>query len=718
MAEIQKTSPIRLSQATHDLRNRSMAGEFGKQLTENYCAIIDVPNYEALSDYEKYTVALEAVVTQCPIRLVDGEWLAGSATFDRARENKFPAMIEGQEKWQNFWGKNDHLTPHHQKIITKGLRGLDEQIRESKEAYKNLPQKVHYLEQLEKTVEQIRRWHRRYMDAIDERIANTEGEVKARWQTVRQNLCRVPEEPAANFREAIQSLWFMLAFLRLNANWAAVGRIDWMLGPYLKKDLEEGTITLDEAREYVAHFWIKGCEWVDLLPPAGFPDGDGDGQFYQNVVLSGQDAQGNDETNEVTYLVLDVLEELRIADFPTSVRLSTKSDEKLVRRVAEVTRLGGGLIAIYNDDVVIEALVRFGYPREEACRYANDGCWEVQIPGKTRFSYKPWDVLAELHQNVLFLDQEGPSALPYESFDQLFDAYVEQLRTIFREYREARILWKPLRPNLLMSLLVENCIYKARDFVDYGAAYDVRSPHAGGIVDAANALQAIKHVVYDEKMMSLNEFMDILKADWEGHEELRLQLRRGLTYYGNGDKAGDAMMQKVFDAYTEVIGERKFYNGILYPAGISTFGRQVIPSFLDRRSANADGHKKGDILSNNMSPTPGSDIRGATATFRSYGSLDMMKLPGGTALEVKMSYATVRGDDGLEGLVDLLYSFCELGCHFAQLDVVDAAMLKKAYEDPETYGNLVVRVSGWSARFKTMGRKWQQMVMERTEMGY
>lgn len=718
MAEIQKTSPVRLSQATHDLRNRAMAGEFGKALAENYCAIVDVPNYAALSDYEKYTVALEAVVTQCPIRLVDGEWLAGSATFERARENKFPAMLPNQQKNQNLWGKNDHLTPHYQKILTKGLRGLDEQIRESKEAYKLLPQKIHYLEQLEKTVEQIRRWHRRYMDAIEERIAETEGEIKARWQIVRQNLSRVPEEPASNFREAIQSLWFMLAFLRLNANWAAVGRIDWMLGPFLKKDLEEGTITLDEAREYVAHFWIKGCEWVDLLPPAGFPDGDGDGQFYQNVVLSGQDAQGNDETNEVTYLVLDVLEELRIADFPTSVRLRAKSDEKLVRRVAEVTRLGGGLIAIYNDDVVIEALVRFGYPREEACRFANDGCWEVQIPGKTRFSYKPWDVLAELHQNVLLLDQEGPSNLPYENFDQLFEAYVEQLRTIFRQYREDRILWKPLRPNLLMSLLVENCIYKARDFVDCGAAYDVRSPHAGGIVDAANALQAIKHVVYDEKMMSLNEFMDILKADWEGHEELRLQLRRGLTYYGNGDKAGDAMMQKVFDAYTEVIGERKFYNGILYPAGISTFGRQVIPSFLDRRSANADGHKKGDILSNNMSPTPGSDVRGATATFRSYGSLDMLKLPGGTALEVKMSYSTVRGEDGLDGLVDLLYSFCELGCHFAQLDVVDAAMLKKAYDDPETYGNLVVRVSGWSARFKTMGRKWQQMVMERTEMGY
>jgi len=719
MAEIQKTSPIRLSQATHDLRNRAMAGEFGKALKENYCAMVEVPNYDDLSLYQQYTAALEAVVTQCPIRLVDGEWVCGSATFERARENRFPAMLPEQDRQKNLWGKHDHLTPHYQKVIKRGLRGLEEEIAKSRLAHADEPEKLHYLDQLEKTLELFRFWHKRYMDALDQRIAATEGETQARWKTVRENLHRVPQEPASNFREAIQSLTFTFMFLRLTGNWAGVGRVDWMLWPYLKKDLEEGAITLDEAREYVAHFWIKGCEWVDLLPPVAFPDGDGDGQFYQNIVLGGRDAQGNDETNPVTFLVLDVLEELRIADFPTSVRIHRNSPETLIRRVAEVTRLGGGLIAIYNDEAVVDSLVGFGYTREEACRFANDGCWEVQVPGKTRFTYKPWDILAELHQYVLMLDEPGPSNLPYESFDELFAAYEARLRQIFYEYTETD--WKFFRPNLIMSLLVEDCIGTARDFAEplhSGAIYRVRSPHGGGIVDAANALQAIKYVVYDEKMMSLNEFMDILKADWEGHEELRLHLRHGLTYYGNGDREGDAMMQRVFDAYTAIIAERPTHNGLLFPAGISTFGRQVMPLFMDRRSANADGHKKGDILSNNISPTPGSDLRGATATFRSYGSLDMMKLPGGTALEVKMSYATVRGDDGLEGLMDLLYSFCELGCHFAQLDVVDAAMLKKAYDDPETYGNLVVRVSGWSARFKTMGKKWQQMVVERTEMGY
>ena len=251
-----------------------------------------------------------------------------------------------------------------------------------------------------------------------------------------------------------------------------------------------------------------------------------------------------------------------------------------------------------------------------------------------------------------------------------------------------------------------------------GAVYHVDSPHAGGIVDAANALRAIQYVVYEQKMMSLNEFMDIVKADWEGHEDLRVKIRHGITYYGNGEAESDAMMKRLFDAYVEMIGKHKFDNGVLYPAGISTFGRQVNPEFLNRRTANPDGHKKGEFLSNNISPTPGTDLRGATATLRSYGSLGMLDLPGGTALEIKMSNATVRGDDGLDGLVDLFYAFCELGCHFAQLDVVDAELLKKAYEDPEAYGTLVVRVSGWSARFRTMQRQWQKMVVERTEMGY
>ena len=712
----------RLSDFTRDFCERSMDGEFGRALKNSYCALVDAEGYYELSPAKRYNRCLKAIVQQAPIRLIDGELFSGSATFDLARNHSVPAAFSHDPKKKPLLGSVSHLTPHYQKILKRGIRGLEEEITKKRVRYDGKTPKLdrlEYLDQLKLALEFMKFWHQRYLDAIDERIAATDGEIKARWETVRTNLERVPYEPARNFREAIQSLWFTFAFQRLTGNWAAVGRFDWMLGPYLKKDLEEGTITLDEAREYVAHFWIKGCEWVDTYTCIGHHDGGGDGQFYQNVVLSGQDVDGNDETNEVTYLVLDVLEELRIADYPTSVRISSKSPEKLIRRVAEVTQLGGGLMAVYNDDMVIDAMVNFGYCREEACRYANDGCWEVQVPGKTAFRYWPWDVLADLQQGVLKLADGLPSDLPYETFDQLFDAYTDYLKQRFKEFTER---CRPERSvNLAMSLLVEDCIGNATDYDALwgsGALYQVDSPHAGGIVDAANALQAIQYVVFEKKMMSLNEFMDIVKNDWQDHEDLRMHLRTQLTYYGNGDKQGDAMMQRLYNAYVDKVCYRRFYNGILFPAGISTFGRQVTDEFLHNRTANPDGHKKGEFLSNNISPAPGTDLQGATATLRSYGGLDMMKLPGGTALEIKMSHATVRGEDGVEGLMDLLYAFCQLGCHFMQLDVVDAAMLRKAQEDPENYGNLVVRVSGWSSRFRTLEEQWQRMVIERTEMGF
>ena len=717
-------TPRRLSDLTHALCDRALSGEFGKALSSSYCAIVSDPAYPSMTRLEQFNACIKAIVEQSPIRLIDGELLSGSATFDLSRSHKVPAAWKDTPT-QALFGSKSHLTPHYPKILKKGVRGLEEEIAASRKKYDGSsgispkPEKLEYLAQLEVIVDLLKYWHQRYLDAIDVRIAETDGDLQCRWQQIRETLAYVPYNPARNFREAIQSLWFMFVFQRLTGNWAAVGRFDWMLGPYLEKDLADGTITLDEAREYVAHFWIKGCEWVDTVTCTGHDDGGGDGQFYQNVVLSGQDENGNDETNEVTYLVLDVLEELRIADYPTSVRIRSNSPEKLIRRVAEVTQLGGGLMAVYNDDVVIESLVRFGYARSEACRYANDGCWEVQIPGKTNFRYWSWDVLADLQQGVLQLHTTEPSALPYKNFEQLYDAYIAYLQDRFRHFTEHQKY--TYTPNLAISLLVEDCIGNAVDYghsLNSGAVYTVHAPHAGGIVDAANALQAIQWVVYEKKMMSLNEFMDIVKHDWEGHEALRMQLRTQLTYYGNGDKQGDAMMQRLYNAFVDKICTRKFYNGLLLPAGISTFGRQVTDEFLDFRTANPDGHKKGEFLSNNITPTPGTDLQGATAVLRSYGGLDMKKLPGGTALEIKMSHATVRGEDGIEGLMDLLYAFCDLGCHFMQLDVVDAHMLKRAQEDPDNYGNLVVRVSGWSSRFRTLEKQWQQLVIDRTEAGF
>ncbi len=710
--------PKRLSDGTHALAERAKSGEFGKAMAEHYCAFVDDPNYTNLSVRKQYNACIQAIVEQDVIRLTDGEWLAGSASFDKARNHTVPVCVNRKDEQEIVFESHSHLTPYFQKVLLKGIHGIEEDIARSRELHRDDSDKTEFLDEMQVTVNHLKRWHQRYLEAIDLRITQTEGDIRARWQIVRENLTRVPLEPAENFREAIQSFWFIFAFLRACGNWPAVGRFDYILWPYLEKDLETGRITLDEAREYVAHFWIKGCEWVTLETNPGNRAGSGDGQNYQNVVLGGQDAEGNDVSNELTYLVLDVIEELGISDYPTSVRISANAPERLVRRVAEVVRYGGGILAVYNDDIVIPALVEFGYSREEACLYANDGCWEVQVPGKTCFDYWAWDVLSRFQMSTLRLGEPGASVLPYQSFDELFDAFVEDIRKDFIEYTERPRPRNEQRVNLIMAMLVDDCIERALDYVQGGAHYQVLSPHGGGLPDVANAMQAIRYVVYEKQMMSLNEFMDVVKADWAGHEELRQQLRTQLTYYGNGDEQGDAMMQRVFSAYVDMIGSRKTYNGYLFPAGISTFGRQITAEFLDYRTANPDGHKKGEFLSSNIDPTPGTDVAGSTALLRSYGSLDMLHLPGGTALDMKLSSATVRGEDGIEGLMDFLYAFCDLGCHFLQPDIVDSALLREAQKNPENYSNLCVRVSGWSARFRSLSEEWQNMVINRTEAGY
>ena len=201
----------------------------------------------------------------------------------------------------------------------------------------------------------------------------------------------------------------------------------------MKKDLAAGILTLDQAREILAHFFIKGCEWITGKGDIG---GGGDANHYQNIILSGTDEKGKDVTNEVTYLILDIIEELGISEFPISVRINGNTDEKLLRRISEVMRHGGGIIAIYNEEVVIKSLTDYKYSFFEAVNFANDGCWEVQIPGKTHFSYIPFDALAVLQKKTL--QGYENTNITFDSFEELYKNFIQdinrQVQEIFNIY--------------------------------------------------------------------------------------------------------------------------------------------------------------------------------------------------------------------------------------------------------------------------------------------
>ena len=556
-------------------------------------------------------------------------------------------------------------------------------------------------------------WHRHHMEALDRLAGQSTGEEQATYLRVREALRNVPERPPETFHEAVQSLWFMYAFQRLMGNWSGIGRIDEMLGPYLERDLAEDRITLDEAREILAHFWIKGCEWIGAFDTRG----SGDAQHYQNIVLAGVDAEGKEVVNDVTYLVLDVVEELHISDFPIAVRINAHTPKKLLRRVAEVQRHGGGIVAVYNEKVVLDGLVRFGYSLEEARCFANDGCWEVLIPGKTTFSYVPFDTLSLLHETLGLRDPSQPPPA-YEDFGSLYAAFVKRVSDHVDRHNRVADGWAVNGPPTpLISMFVDDCIERGRGYFDRGSHYTVLAPHAGGMPNAANSLLAIRKLVYEERSLTLAEFVQILRDDWKGQEPLRQLVLNRIEFYGNDDPESDAMLARLYNDYTESVDRVRERNGVLRPAGISTFGREIEWSRVPDapRKASPDGHHAGDILATNFSPSPGTDRKGPTAVLKSYCNVDFTRVPNGATVELKLHPESVKDERGLDAMVALMRTFARLGGFFMHIDVVDSALLLDAQRHPEKYPNLSVRIAGWSARFATLDKNWQDMVIGRTQ---
>ena len=655
----------------------------------------------------RYARCVQLIAEEAPLRIFPGLRLVGSASLRQATGHVLPVLCDGQPAFYS----TSHLTPGFDHVLQVGYRGLRAQV-EARLAAGDLDARgTELLHAMRLCLDAAATWQQRYLRQLDAMAEAADGDERARLLAMRENLCTVPEQPPANFAQAVQALWFLFAFQRLCGNWPGIGRIDAMLGDFLARDLAGGAITLDEARELLAHFWIHGCEW------AGAPDcfgGSGNAQFYQNIVLAGVDAEGNDLINEVTYLVLDLVEELHISDFPIAVRLHRHSPARLLRRIAEVQRHGGGMVAVYNDEVVIPALVAFGYPLDKARCYANDGCWEVQIPGETCFSYRPFDTLALL-QEVLGVTTEGePPA--YADFASLYAAFHARLaRQIAEIYREADTFALGGRPATLVSLLEKDCIARGRGYHDRGTRYTVYAPHAGGLPDTGNNLLAINKLVYQEGRLTLPELVACLRADWQGQEALRRHMLQALDYYGNDAMAADAMVKRVFDNYLALVGEVHERDGVLRPPGVSTFGREL--EWRDQRRATADGHHRGAILATNFSPSPGTDKAGPTAVLNSHCAMDLVSLPNGTALELKLLPDHVHGEAGIAALIALLRSFVQLGGFFMHIDVISNELLRDAQRHPEQYANLAVRVSGWSARFVTLDERWQEMIINRTEQG-
>ncbi len=696
--------PIRLSKNTRQFAYDSLNHKYG--LDSKKVAAIhldDIKDFETLTPLEKYNISIREIAKKAPIRICEHEKISGAATLGDAIYHRVPVLYHQQMVFESV----SHLTIDFETVLKKGINGIEKDVKESLEKYKGTS-KEDFLKSCQHCIQSFKIWHKRYLKALKDKKGYEQNYI---------NLLQVPFKKAKNFHEAVQSIWFTFAFVRLCGYWPGIGRIDYLLGNYLKQDLKEGILTLKQAREILAHFFIKGCEWI-----CGGDYGSGDAQHYQNIVLSGVDENGNIIDNEVTYLVLDILEEFNIGDFPTTVRISQKTSQKLLKKVAKVMAYGGGVLAIYNEEKVIQAFLEAGYELKEARNFANDGCWEVQVPGKTYFIYMPFDALRILQVNTL---NNYDGNVNFSSFDELFAKFIQDLDhfvsydaknaifAMFKDEDKTKTIWKSRVPCSVISLFEQGCVQKGLSYLEGGPIYNLQSLHIGGIIDVVNSLYVIKKVVYDDKIMTLPAFLSVLDKDWENQEELRQYVIQRYPLFGNDNDEADNIYKNIVDAFASMCQQLNHQCGYTFPAGISTFGRQI--EWANSRLATPFGRKKGMILSGNTSPTPGSDKEGVTSIIKSYCKAHHEKLASGSALDIKLLPSVVNQPNGLTAIVSLIKGFVQLGGFFMQLDVSDANILKQAQAHPEDYATLCVRVSGWNARFVTLNQQWQEMIINQIE---
>ncbi|MBQ4050083.1 MAG: hypothetical protein IJD13_00495, partial [Oscillospiraceae bacterium] len=328
---------------------------------------------------------------------------------------------------------------------------------------------------------------------------------------------------------------------------------------------------------------------------------------------------------------------------------------------------------------------------------------------------------AVLEHRTLYSYEKTPG---FADFEALYKQFISDLRErvgeIYTACRERLcpedpFMWKKQFPCTVVSLFEQGCIEKGLSYLEGGPVYNIYSPHIGGLADTVNSLYAVRKLVYEEKKVTLPELIRILKNNWEDAETLRQYALNRYTYYGNDSDEADDLCRRLLNDFADICDSFDGKCGCRMPGGVSTFGRQL--EWAPGRLASPHGRKQGEILAANCSPTPGTDREGATAIIRSYCKNDLKRLRSGAALDLKLLPSSVRGEDGLQALIALMRGFTVLGGFFMQPDVADAAVLKAAQEHPEEYQTLSVRVSGWNARFVTLNKEWQDMVIAQTERG-
>ena len=571
---------------------------------------------------------------------------------------------------------------------------------------------------------------RRYADeARDLAARETDPARKDELEKIAAVCRRVPARTPRTFWEALQYYWFVhLGVITELNTWDSFnpGRLDQHLYPFYKREIDAGTLTKEEARELLQAFWIKFNN-QPAPPKVGVTAQESNTYTdFCLINLGGVKPDGSDAVNELTYLLLDVIEEMRILQPSSMVQVSKKNPDRFVKRALGIVKTGFGQPSIFNTDALIQQMLRQGKSLADARAGGASGCVETGAFGKEAYILTGYFNLVKvmeitLHNGIdprtgarLGLETGDPAA--WHSFDDFFDAFTRQLRHFIDIKIKGSLiierLYAQYLPAPFLSILVEDCIANGKDYNDGGARYNTSYVQGVGLGTITDAMTAIKQHVFDRKTHSMTTMLDALAADFEGHEAFRQTLLHDTPKYGNDDDAADDVMRQIFEVHFDAIDGRPNTRGGVYRINLLPTTCHVY--FGSVVGATPDGRTAFTPLSEGISPVQGADRNGPTAVIKSAAKIDHLRT-GGTLLNQKFIPDFLKDDDGITKLTHLIRSYFKMDGHHIQFNVVTAETLREAQKHPEKHADLVVRVAGYSDYFVDLGVDLQNEIIKRTE---
>ena len=542
----------------------------------------------------------------------------------------------------------------------------------------------------------------------------------------------VPAHRPETFHQAIQTYWFTHLAVTTELNpWDAYspGHFDQHLGPFYERDTQAGILTREQALELMECLWVKFYNQpappkvgITLKESSTYTD-------FANINTGGVTPEGEDGVNEVSYIILDCMDDLQLVQPNSNVQISRKNPRRFLKRACEISRTGWGQPAFYNTEAIIQELMNAGKTLEDARKGGCSGCVETGAFGNEAYILQGYFNLPKIFELTLFdgVDQMtgkqlGPHtgrAEDFQTFDQLWEAYTRQIEHFLSvKIRGSNIieaLYAKYMPVPFLSILTNDCIARGKDYNAGGARYNTSVIQGVGTGTITDCLAAVKYNVYDNQNFTMAELLSAMKDNFQGHDRILNLVRNKTPKYGNDNDYADGLMRKVFNYFVDSVSGRPNMRGGTYQVDMLPTTCHIY--FGDVMIASPNGRLAHKPVSEGISPEKGADVSGPTAVIKSCAKMDHLKT-GGTLLNQKFTPAVVAGEEGLDRMADLVRTYFDMDGHHIQFNVVGRETLLAAQKNPEEYRDLIVRVAGYSDYFRNLDKPLQDEIIERTEQDF